>query len=130
VNTKCRFFAAVDPKDPNSHWRNGARVICLPSYVKSVRVEGTLDPARNDCVDWWTLVYFHRSKVAMHFPETPGLRHEVFQVTQDLARLRVVASGKQAASYAFELRPREGGSGIQSVVIHESPSMVDVKFPF
>jgi hypothetical protein len=130
VTLKCRFFPATDAGDPNSQWYNGQSVTCRAKGVKSVRVEGKLDPARQDRVDWWQLNGYDHNEVHLSFTENPAVRVVPPFVDRESARLRVVAQGDEAVDYWFEFQPRPTSVTGQKVIIHESPSQPRARFPF
>jgi hypothetical protein len=130
VTATCRFIPAVNPEDPNARWFNAQRVTCLARHVAVIRVEGQLNPGQGDRVDWWILQDFDAVAVAMTFPDEPAIHHQLFSDLPGPARLRIAAADDAAVTYAFELRPRAPGPAGQRVVVHESPSMVDIEFPY
>lgn len=130
VRLKCRFFPATDPGDPNSQWFNGQWVTCRAKGVMSVRVEGKLEPAQQDRVDWWRLDGYDPTTVYLRFTENPAVRVDPPFVDREGARLRVVAKGDEAVDYWFEFQPRPTAVTGQKVIIHESPSRPKASFPF
>jgi len=130
VKLKCRFFPATESSDPNSQWYNGQWVTCRAKGVKSIRVEGKLDPAEKDQVDWWRLDGYDPATVYLRFTENPAVRVEPPFVHRETARLRVVAEGDEAVDYWFEFQPRPSAVTGQQVLIHESPSQTKTNFPF
>ncbi|MBI3464551.1 MAG: hypothetical protein HY000_16085, partial [Planctomycetes bacterium] len=93
------------------------------------RVEGKLDPKHNDRVDWWILQRYDPSSTILDVPKDARFRVDPPFVTEDGARLRVVATSDEPVEYSFEFR-RSDKSGNLKVVIHESPNALDAKFPF
>ncbi len=130
VTTACRFYPTTDPDDPNSQWFNAQRVMCQARGIATIRVEGQLDPAHHDRSDWWTLVEFDPATAAIDLPQDPGLRCELFPQEQNRQHLRIGARGDGPVTYSFRIRPRVAPPGGRPVVVHESPSLVGVKFPF
>lgn len=130
VPARCHFYPASDLADPNSQWFNAQRVTCFARGCAAIRVEGRLDPAHQDRVDWWTLVDYDPGTIAATFPQDPGLRHDLFPQDERCTRLRIVAQGNAAVAYALEFRPQEAVTGKQQVVIHESPAPAGLKFPY
>lgn len=125
----CRFYPATDPRDANSQWFNGQRVSCRGAGVTSIRIEGKLDPAAGDKVDWWILEGFDPAKVRLSNSESASCRVDPPFVSRDGVRLRVVATGNRADDYWIEFRPAAEINGLK-VRIHESPSSANRQFPF
>ena len=96
----------------------------------SVRVEGKLDPAKKDRVDWWQLNGYDPTTVYLSFTQKPAVRVEPPFVDRAGARLRVVAQGDEVVDYWFEFQPRPSAATGQKVIIHESPSQPRARFPF
>jgi hypothetical protein len=130
VNLVCRFYLAADPQDPNAQWFNGQRTACRAKGVASIRLEGSLDPGKNDRVDWWLLDGYDPQTVHLEYPRNAGFYVDSPFVVEGGARLRVVAAGDKAVDYSVELRPVPASSGKLNVVIHESPAPVGRKFPY
>ncbi len=129
VELQCRFHPAVDADDPNARWFNGQRVACQAKKVASVRVEGKLDAAKHDRVDWWILDGFDEAQVLLDVQEAPGFRVDPPFRDERAVCLRVVATGEGPVTYALEFRPRRKKDGL-AVVIHESPAEGDTGFPY
>jgi hypothetical protein len=129
VELQCRFHPATDPDDPNAQWFNGQRVACQAKKVASIRVEGKLDAAKHDRVDWWILDDFDEAQVFLDVQEAPGFRVDPPFRDKRAACLRVVATGEGPVSYALEFRLRRKKSGL-AVVIHEAPATADTGFPY
>jgi hypothetical protein len=129
VQAVCCFRPGADPADGNAQWFQGQRIYCLGRGIAGVRVEGRLDPARHDRVDWWTLPDYSPDSVRLELPAGPGVRCELFSDAGQQPQLRVWATGASAVSYALQFEPRTPGGG-QQVVIYETPSLTDVKFPY
>jgi hypothetical protein len=130
VTLLCRFYPAADPRDPDSQWFNGQRVACRAKGVASIRLEGRLDPAGRDRVDWWLLEGYDPQTVRLDYEKNPAFRVEPPYLVEGGARVRVVALGDKPVDYALELRPVKTSSGKLNVVIHESPSPSDRTFPY
>lgn len=130
VNLRCHFLPKVDPKDANARWYNAQRLAARARGVASVRVEGQLDPSRNDRVDWW-FVEGDRTEVAS-FRKSGGrgFRVDPPYFCEGGARLRVTATGSQQADYTLEFRASGASPDELNVVIHESPSVAGSKHPF
>ena len=129
VELRCRFHPATDPNDPNAQWFHGQRVACQAKHVASIRVEGRLDAAKHDRVDWWILEDFDEAQVLLDVQEAAGFRVDPPFRDKRTVCLRVVATGEGPVSYALDLRPRRKKSGL-AVVIHESPAAGDTGFPY
>lgn len=128
VELDCRLYAETDPQDPNSQWFNGQRVVCQASGIKSVTINGRLDPGQHDRSDWWLLDKF-TSAVTLEVPAGAGYRIETPVKQEGRATLRVVATGEKAVDYSFHLKLPAKGRG-QDVSIYESPERADTKFPY
>jgi hypothetical protein len=126
VELRCRFYPPADERDPNSQWFHAQRIACQARDVASIRVEGRLDPARHDRVDWWALEGYDNAQVFFAADEAPGLR-----VDPPIRNgwIRVVATGDKSVDYVLRFRPREKKEGID-VVIYESTAQADVTFPY
>lgn len=74
VRLRCRLYPQVDPRDPNAQWFNAQRIACRARGVSVIRVEGKLDPARNDRVDWWIVEDFSPTTVSFHVDKKAGFR--------------------------------------------------------
>jgi hypothetical protein len=130
VNLRCRFFPEVDPKDPNAQWYNAQRLAARAQGVRSIRVEGKLDPAAHDRVDWWFVEQYNPEVIAFNVKKGSGFRVEPPYACEGGTRLRVVATGKGQADYTFEFRASASSSADQEIVVYESPSLPGAKFPF
>jgi hypothetical protein len=129
VSLQCRFYPQIDAQDPNSQWFLGQRVTCLARGIAKVRVEGQLDPEKNDLVDWWILDGYIPQKVNVELPKSTHFKIDAPYVDEKGARLRVVAKGRKAVKYHFELTPLPGVQGV-TVTVHESPALVGARFPY
>jgi hypothetical protein len=130
VNLRCRFLPAADPRDPNAQWFNGQRVSCRAFGVESIRVQGRLDAAHHDRVDWWQLDGYDPQLVQLELPAIAGIVFDPPFVAADGVRLRVRTSDSGRGDYWFELRPKTALTGKAKVLIHETPAVADAKFPF
>lgn len=129
VELRCRFYPAADPNDPNAQWFNAQRVACQARQVASIRVEGKLDPTKNDRVDWWTLEDYDEAQVILDVQTSAGFRVDRPFRTRQGVRLRVVATGEEPVTYVLGFRPRKKKDGL-AVMIHESPAAADTGFPY
>jgi hypothetical protein len=123
ADLRLRIYAEADSADPNAQWFHAQRVASRAVGVSSIRVEGTLDPAKGDSADWWIIERWDPANVT--FTTSSGVQFDPPHVAGGVAHLRV--SGKQAAKYWFELRVDRGDL---KVVVHESHIPVEVKFPY
>jgi hypothetical protein len=129
VELRCLFHPATDPDDANAQWFNGQRVACQAKNVASIRLEGKLEAAGDDRVDWWILDEFDEAQVLLDVKEAPGFRVDPPFRDKRAVCLRVVATGEGPVNYALEFRPRRKRTGV-AVVIHESPPERDTGFPY
>ena len=127
---RCRFYPAVDERDANAQWFNGQRIACRAQGVSVIRVAGRLDPAAHDRTDWWILEDYNAATVTFVPEKQSAVRIEPPLVTDRGTLIRVVAAGERAAEYAFELRAAAPPPDAIKVVIYETPSRTEVKFPF
>jgi hypothetical protein len=123
ADLRLRIYAEADSADPNAQWFHAQRVASRAVGVSSIRVEGTLDPAKGDSADWWIIERWDPANVT--FTTSSGVQFDPPHVAGGVAHLRV--SGKQAAKYWFELRVDRGDL---KVVVYESHIPVEVKFPY
>jgi len=130
VKLRCRFFLEADPEDPNALWFNGQRVACRASGVAAVRLQGRLDPKNHDRVDWWLLEGYTPGIVTIDVDKNEAFRIDPPFLSEQGARLRIVATGEEPAEYALEFRPTTPTQATQKVVIHESPFPAEAKFPY
>lgn len=130
VHLRCRFYPEVDPQDPNAQWLGAQRLACLATGASSIRVEGRLDPARHDRVDWWIVEGYSPAKVNFHVEKKAGFRVDPPFIYEGGARLRVVATGEGPVDYAMEFRPARTPRSDVEVLIYESPAVAGTKFPF
>lgn len=130
VEGVCRFVPATDDNDANSQWFNAQRIGVAVTGVPEIRVVGSLDPARGDRSDWWTLIGFQEGRMQLHFPGKSGFRHEIYQDADLRTCLRIVATKQNGVAYTFELRKRPSPTSGEPVVVHESPSESNAKFPY
>jgi hypothetical protein len=128
IQLKARFYPQADPSDPNAQWFNGQRVACRATGVSIIRVEGTLNPAAGDRVDWWILDRYDPEKTKLESSSAPGLQIDDPFVDPSGAKLRVATTGKKPISYWFEFRAEKPGQ--LKVVVQESTSVPGAKFPF
>jgi hypothetical protein len=129
VELRCRFHPATDPDDPNAQWFNAQRVACQSKKVASIRLQGKLDAAKHDRVDWWILDDFDEAQVLLDVQESPGFRVDPPFRDKRAVCLRVVATGEGPIRYALDFRPRRKKDGL-AVVIYESPAAGDTGFPY
>jgi hypothetical protein len=129
VQLSVRLFPPVDPTDANAQWFLGQRVACQARDVSVIRVEGTLDPSRNDSVDWWILERYDPAGVIFEPARGKGFTIDPPWQTPQGTLLRVRATGAPAASYWFELRPANG-KGRLKVTTHESTTDEQTEFPY
>ncbi|NQT15963.1 MAG: hypothetical protein HQ582_24625 [Planctomycetes bacterium] len=130
VNLRCHFLPQVDPKDANARWYNAQRLAAGARGVASTRVEGQLDPARNDRVDWWFVEGDRTDVASFRKSGSGGFRVDPPYFCEGGARLRVTATGSQRADYTLEFRASGASPDELNVVIHESASVADSKHPF
>jgi hypothetical protein len=130
VRLRCRFVPDVDPKDPNALWCDAQRLAGRAQGVRSIRVEGKLDPGKHDRVDWWFVEKYESGATPSIAREGRGFRVDPPYPCEGGARLRVVATGAAGADYTLEFPSSTASPTDQEVVIHESPSSADLEFPF
>jgi len=130
VQGMCRFVPAVDQKDANSQWFNAQRVGTSVTGVNELLVLGALDPAQADRSDWWILVGFSEDQVQLDFPDRSGIRHEIYRDPLKRTCLRIIAKDQQRVTYEFRLKKRKSTGSGDAVVVHESPSVNHVTFPY
>ncbi len=129
VQLAVRLYPHVDPRDTNSQWFLGQRVASRARDVSAVRVEGALDPGRKDVLDWWILERYDAGEVVFEPARGAGFIIDPIFQTPRGTLLRVRATGSEAVSYWFELRPANQRGKVK-VVIHESPNDEQAEFPF
>lgn len=127
VELRLRIYSDSENSDPNSQWFNAQRVACRAIGVNTIRVEGSLDPAKGDSIDWWILERWDPLSVGLVTSSDDDVRFAKPEVENGVARLQVIA-GKKAAKYWFELKADKGGD--LKVVIGESMIPSEVKFPY
>jgi hypothetical protein len=130
VRLTLRFFPKVDAGDANGQWFHAQRVGCRAKGVASIRLEGHLDPGKQDRVDWWFLEGFAPGTVALVAPKGAGFRVDPPYARENGALLRVTAAGDRAVEYTIELRPVGPPSDGLQVVIPETPAVAEAQFPF
>lgn len=124
-----RFYTHSDKKDANSQWFNAQRVRCRALGVAAIRVQGELAPASGDRVDWWQLDGYDPAKIELKVPESERFRIDPPFVSGHTARLRVTADGGPS-KYWFEFRPATATTGKLKVIVNETNSLPNLKFPF
>jgi hypothetical protein len=129
IRLSCRFRPNVDPRDGNAQWFDAQRVAARASGALVIRVEGSLNPAKGDCCDWWLLDRYSEATVQLELPRDKGLRIEKYPA-EGLLRLRVVALGESAVDYAFQLQATKGSSSGATLIVCESPDSPIPEFPF
>lgn len=129
VRLSVRLYPHVDPRDANSQWFLGQCVAARARDVSAVRVEGALDPAKNDLLDCWILERYDAAEVVFEPAQGAGFKIEPLFQTPRGTLLRVRTTGSGAVSYWFELRPKNKRGNVK-VVIHESPNDDQGEFPF
>jgi hypothetical protein len=130
VVAKCRFRLPSDPDDPNSQWFHAQQVVCAVHGSKSIRVEGLLDPTRQDQADWWTLIDYDPSRVRLEFPPVAGVTYQVYPAGGRVHRMRIVGSGKGPLPYNFTMHARKTSPDARTITITETPVDAGAKFPF
>lgn len=129
VRLSVRLFPTTSPGDANAQWFLGQRVACRARDVSAIRVEGALDPAKHDQVDWWILDRYDASHVLFEPARGKGFKIDPLYETPHGTLVRVWATGAEAVSYWFELRPASK-KGRVKVLIHESPNDDQTEFPY
>jgi hypothetical protein len=130
VVAKCRFRLPSDPEDPNSQWFHAQQVVCAVHGSKSIRVEGSLDPTRQDQADWWTLIDYDPSRVRLEFPPVAGVTYQVYSGGGRIHRMRIVGTGNGPLPYSFTMHARKTSPEARTITITESPADAGAKFPF
>jgi len=130
VRLRCRFFPETDPQDPNSQWYSAQRVGSRVKGARSVRLQGTLNPAEHDAADWWLLDGYNPAMVMLQAGKNPDVRWDGPFPCEGGARIKVVATGKNKVDYRLDLQPVGAELGDSEVLIHESPCWAGAKFPF
>jgi len=129
LELRCSFFPAAPEEDPNSQWFAAQQVSCRASRVASIGVQGELDPAENDSVDWFELIDYDAA-VKITAPENPAVQVELPPYRHNgRVFLRVRATGKQKAAYGFRIIPARP-SQPHKVMIYETPVRSTARFPF
>lgn len=129
VQLSVRLYPPVDPRDANSKWFLGQRVACRARDVSAIRVEGSLDPAKHDAVDWWILERYDAAEVIFEPARGEGFKIDPLFRTPHGVLLRVRATGHAAVNYWFELR-HASNKGRFQVAIYESPHDDQTEFPY
>lgn len=127
VTGHVRLYPAVDALDPNAQWFHAQRVACSARGASTILVHGRLDPGRHDATDWWTLTGYAADKVALRW-KSGNCRHDLFPDRDQRARLRVLADAP--TDYSFEIVWLDGDRDLPPIILHESPSLPNTKFPF
>lgn len=128
ADLRLRIYSGGDDRgDANAQWFNAQRVACRAAGVGSIRVEGSLDPAKGDAADWWIIEKWDPGSIQFTTSSEGGVQFDPPKVEDGVARLRV-AAGKKAAHYWFEMTASKGGA--MKVVIHESHIPAESKFPY
>jgi hypothetical protein len=126
ADLRLRIYSDAENTDANAQWFNAQRVACRAVGVSSIRVEGTLDPAKGDGVDWWIVERWDPASITFTTSNEGGVQFDPAQVVDGAARIRV-AAGKKAARYWFEMKAQRGDL---KVVVHESHIPAETKFPY
>ena len=128
ADLKCRFTFATDPADANALWFNAQRIACR-NAGPAIKVSGRLAPDNHDRTDWWRLEPWKPGQATLVLPKLPAVQWEQYAIDGGLL-LRVVSIEQLPVDYQFELRPAGKSTGEASIVIHETPSNSEAKFPF
>jgi hypothetical protein len=127
ADLRLRIYSDAGGGDPNAQWYNAQRVACRATGVGSIRVEGSLDPAKGDAADWWIIEKWEPGSIQFTTSTDGGVQFDPPKVEDGVAKLRV-AAGEKAVRYWFEMRAERGGD--LKVVVHESHIPAESKFPY
>jgi hypothetical protein len=125
VDLRLRLYSDAEGTDPNGQWFNAQHVACRANGVSSIRVEGTLDPAKGDSVDWWIIDRWDAANIQFTTSTEDGVQFDPPKVENGAAQIRVTS--KKAARYWFEMRTDKGD---MKVVVYESFIPAESKFPY
>jgi hypothetical protein len=126
ADLRLRIYSETDSSDPNSQWFNAQRIASRATGVGSIRVEGSLDPAKGDRADWWTIDRWEPGSIQYTTSTDGGVLFDPPLVVDGAAHLRI--RSEKAARYWFEMRAERGGD--LKVVVHESHIPAESKFPY